>query len=386
MSKRALIFISILTGIIGLGTFYIGLRWITQLSWHSPWAAQHTEAIWLALAIYVVIQVSGPILYNVLDDSHWLFIVHWIAFTGLGVFACMFLYTVAGDFIVGLWKLIFTVSDPGLLEHQGFFVTGILILITLIFGAMQAAKGPKIYNVEVPIKNLPKEFDGFKIAQISDLHIGPMIGPRYTKRVVKMVNKLSPNLVALTGDIIDGSVDQAQRGAAPLAHFESTHGTFYITGNHEYYWGVDVAIGAIRKIGARTLLNEHVVLEKGQDKMVLAGVTDYSAGHMVHDHHSDPKKALEGAPENLVKILLAHQPASYKAASAAGSDLQLSGHTHGGQFFPWSLVVALAQRYYKGLNRHENMWVYVNRGTAFWGPPLRFGIPSEITLLKLKSF
>jgi predicted MPP superfamily phosphohydrolase len=257
-------------------------------------------------------------------------------------------------------------------------------LTSAIAGITQAAKGPKIYDIEIPLKDLPEQFEGFKIAQISDLHAGPTIGQHYTQKVVEMTNELNADVIALTGDFADGDVAHLRTALQPLAQLHAKHGVFFVTGNHEYYWDLEGWLAEYRRLGARVLLNEHVVLRHNGSEIVVAGVTDYTAGQMEPTHASDPAKSLKGAPANTIKILLAHQPASYEEAYKAGFDLQLSGHTHGGQFFPWSLVVRLVQKYYRGLNQHENMWVYVNRGTGYWGPPLRFTIPPEITLIRLR--
>ncbi len=176
----------------------------------------------------------------------------------------------------------------------------------------------KFLKSDIPIANLPEELEGFKIAQITDLHVGPTIGRGYTEQVVKTVNDLSPDLIALTGDFVDGTVSHLRKAIEPLAALKAKHGTYFVTGNHEYYWGVREWIDEFRSFGARILLNEHVVInEKGKD-MVIAGVTDRSAGQMLPGHESSPKKAMEGAPEHGIRILLAHQPASYKEASADG--------------------------------------------------------------------
>ncbi len=159
---------------------------------------------------------------------------------------------------------------------------------------------------------------------------------------------------------------------------------FLVTGNHEYYWGAQKWLEEFQKLGVRVLLNEHAVITKNGRELVIAGIADPTAGQLHASGAPDPEKAIEGAPGNTVKILLAHQPAVYREASRAGFHLQLSGHTHGGQFFPWSIVVALSHRYYKGLQRYENMWLYISRGAGYWGPPLRFAVPAEITLLRLK--
>lgn len=257
--------------------------------------------------------------------------------------------------------------------------------MTTTVGLIEATSKPHIVTVDIPFPNLPDAFDGFRIAQISDLHVSSLIGHEYVAEVVEMTNNLKPDLIALTGDFVDGSVEQLSTRISPLETLTAPHGVFFITGNHEYYSGAEAWIEKFRSFGTHVLLNEHKVLERGHDKIVLAGVTDYSTRHPPSDNPFSPQKSLVGAPLDTVKILLAHQPASYREAAAAGFDLQLSGHTHAGQYFPFTMLIGFFQRYYRGLNRHDKMWIYVNSGTGFWGPPLRTGVPSEITLLTLRK-
>ena len=195
--------------------------------------------------------------------------------------------------------------------------------------------------------------------------------------------------MAITGDLVDGKVSELAAHVAPLADLRSRHGTFFVTGNHEYYSGANAWIDELRRLGLTVLLNEHVVIARADGAgqagtpLVLAGVTDFNAGHFDPAHRSNPAAALRGAPPGAVRVLLAHQPRSAAAAAEAGFDLQLSGHTHGGQFFPWNFFVRFQQPFTAGLRKWENLWVYTSRGTGYWGPPKRFGAPSEITHLRL---
>ncbi len=189
--------------------------------------------------------------------------------------------------------------------------------------------------------------------------------------------------MAITGDLVDGSVGQLADDVAPLAGLRSKEGAFFVTGNHEYYSGADAWVRELRRLGLRVLINEHVVVRRGDAQLVVAGVTDFGAVHFDRARASDPAAALAGSPAGAMRLLLAHQPRSAAAAEAAGFDLQLSGHTHGGQFLPWNFFVRLQQPFTAGLHRWRRMWVYTSRGTGYWGPPKRFGAPSEITLLRL---
>jgi predicted MPP superfamily phosphohydrolase len=201
--------------------------------------------------------------------------------------------------------------------------------------------------------------------------------------IVEAVNRLNPDLVAITGDLVDGSVLELGAQVAPLSRLVSKHGSYFVTGNHEYYSGVEPWLVELHRLGIKVLHNEHVVIERGGAKLVLAGVPDYSAGHFDVAHRSDARAAVAGAPAGAVKLLLAHQPRSAPAAAEAGFDLQLSGHTHGGQFLPWRFFVQFQQPFTSGLHKVGRMWIYVSRGTGYWGPPKRFGAPSEITELRL---
>jgi len=197
------------------------------------------------------------------------------------------------------------------------------------------------------------------------------------------VNALDPDVVAITGDLVDGSVAELRAHVAPLAQLRARHGVFFVTGNHEYYSGVYGWLGELQRLGIRVLHNEHVVLQHGGAPLVLAGVPDYGGHHFDPAHASDPAAALRGAPAHATRVLLAHQPRTAPAAAQAGFDLQLSGHTHGGQFLPWIFLVPLQQPYTAGLHKLDRMSIYVSRGTGYWGPPKRLAAPSEIAELIL---
>lgn len=375
-----------ITLVLTIGSLYAGASMIS----HWPWAKKHKALVWTVFALFIALEVLTFFFLRKSDTDFWgrrPFL--WSSFAVLGLFTCLFIYAVFIDAatllpkIFNRWK-----KRPEAninLSRRSFFTVGTLTLGSSTIGVAQTALGPQVYEVDIPLQNLPPEFDGFKIAQISDLHVGPTIGRNYTENIVRIVNDLSPDLVALTGDFVDGPVSLLGQDTSPLANLKSPYGSYFVTGNHEYYSGVDQWIEEFKRLGARVLLNEHVRIEKGSSHFILAGVTDYRAGSRKASHESSPAKAIEGASADSVKVLLAHQPSSYKDAASAGYDLQISGHTHGGQFFPWSLAVQLAHRYYKGLNRHDNMWIYVNRGTGYWGPPLRFTVPAEVTLIRLRQ-
>jgi predicted MPP superfamily phosphohydrolase len=261
-------------------------------------------------------------------------------------------------------------------------VVGLGVLASLS-GLWSARRTAPVKRVTIPLPGLASGLQDFRIVQISDIHVGPTIKHGYLQAIVERVNALQPDVVAITGDLVDGSVAELGPHVAPLAQLRARHGVFFVTGNHEYYAGVDPWLAELRRLGMRVLQNEHVVLQHGGARVVLAGVPDYSAHHFDPAHRSDPQRALAGAPADAVKVLLAHQPRTAPAAARAGFDLQISGHTHGGQFFPWSLFVRLQQPYTAGLHQLGRLQVYVSRGTGYWGPPKRLAAPSEISELLL---
>jgi len=251
-------------------------------------------------------------------------------------------------------------------------------------GLAQAVQLPEVVEVDVPIDGLAEAFDGYRIVQLSDVHVGPTIRGEHLRGIVERANSLDADLAVVTGDLVDGYVEDLRDEVAPLAALRGRDGTFFVTGNHEYYWDGPAWCAEVERLGLTVLNNAHRVLTRGGATLLLAGCTDVKAGDHVASHASDPAAARESAPECDVSVLLAHQPRSIDAAAEAGYDLQLSGHTHGGQYFPFSVLVHLAQPYVSGLAKHGPTWIYVSRGTGYWGPPMRVGAPQEITLVTLR--
>ncbi len=304
----------------------------------------------------------------------------WAGMLALGLFALLLVLTLVREGVVLLGWLL---AVPGLGAASAAAVP-VLALLALAAGLVGARRTARVRDVEVPIAGLPPALHGFTIAQISDVHVGPTVKGPYVEAIVGAVNRLQADAVAVTGDLVDGRVADLKHDVAPLAGLRSRHGTFFVTGNHEYYSGAADWTAWLATLGLTVLNNEHVVLRHDGAALVLAGVTDYGAHHFAPDQRSDPKRALAGAPAQAgARVLLAHQPRSAAAAAEAGFDLQLSGHTHGGQFWPFHLFVPLQQPFTAGLHRLRQLWVYTSRGTGYWGPPLRLFAPSEITRLRL---
>jgi len=238
-------------------------------------------------------------------------------------------------------------------------------------------------RVRVPLERLAPGVAGLRIVQISDLHIGERIGEEFLRRVVDRVNALRPDVVAITGDLVDGPSHVVETALRPLADLVAPHGVYFVTGNHEYYWGVRESVRMVEQLGLTVLHNEHRVVEREGGTLVIGGMPDLHGGRFHADHQSRPELVFVGAPEGVPRVLLAHQPRAVTGAAPHGVDLLLSGHTHGGQIFPFHLFVRMQQPVVRGLRKLLGVWVYAHRGTGFWGPPMRlFSTPeiAEITL------
>ena len=356
---------------------YIGVRLLPALDWG-------TAAVFIGIGVLVISGIFIPFSIGlrtmenrVLADR-----LAWVGFTAMGFFSSLFVMTLARDVLLALVAL--TGSSPreaALSTPSARWTLALTLLFTFI--GFLIARRPRLVQVDVPIAGLAPALQGFSIAQITDLHVGPTIKHDFVEQIVARVNALQADLIALTGDLVDGTVPQLTAHTAPLAGLRARHGAFFVTGNHEYYSGERAWSAEVRRLGLTVLKNEHVVLQHDGACLVLGGITDYSADHFDPAQASDPVAALHGAPRAALKILLAHQPSSAPAAAAAGFDLQISGHTHGGQFWPWNLFVRFFQPFTAGLNRLRDMQVYVSRGTGYWGPPNRFIVPGEITRLRL---
>jgi uncharacterized protein len=311
----------------------------------------------------------------------------WAGLLTMGLFSSLLVLTVLRDAVLAIFALLtaplnVAVSYAGVSYASAVAVPLLALAVTLI-GFINARRRAAIVPVDVPIANLPHTLHGFTIAQISDIHVGPTIKGNYVQAIVDSVNSLNADLIAITGDLVDGSVAQLAAHTAPLAQLSARHGVYFVTGNHEYYSDAHAWIAELRRLNVQVLLNEHRVLQHDGAALLIGGVTDYNAHGFDASHRSDPLAAIAAAPDVDFKLLLAHQPRSASAALKAGFDLQLSGHTHGGQFWPWNHFVRFQQPFTAGLHRLDDLWVYISRGTGYWGPPKRFFAPSEITRIRL---
>jgi predicted MPP superfamily phosphohydrolase len=308
-----------------------------------------------------------------------------IADTLLGVVWVLFTWSIIGQ-AAGLLLAVLGVEDPirSRLVSAGVVLVSVVLLA---WGHHEAMRVSRVREVDVTIPRLGPGLDGLKVALITDTHYGPIDRSRWSRGITEVVNSLDADIVAHTGDIADGLVEQRLEMAAPLGDIRARFARVYVTGNHEYHSGAQGWVEHMEHLGWETLHNRHLVVTRGGDSLVVAGVDDRTAGGSgLPGHRTDHEAALAGADPDLPVLLLAHQPQQIKDAVAHGIDLQLSGHTHGGQMWPFHYLVLTDQPSLQGLSRHsERTQLYTSRGTGFWGPPFRIFAPSEITLLTLRS-
>ena len=376
---RSRSFVFIVLSLIALLHFYIGSRLLPAL----PIGTAGRVAGGLLLLLSCVLMPMA-LMARSIKRQPWSDRLAWAGYLTMSVFSSLFLLTLIRDITLGFAALIAPVAVRAEFATASAIAVPVLTALATLIGLVHALRRARVVDIEVPIHNLPAALQGFTIAQISDIHVGPTIKRGYLDAIVDAVNGLNADVIAVTGDLVDGSVRDLSPHTAPLARLSARHGAYFVTGNHEYYSGERAWTAEITRLGLRVLANEHVMLQHDGAPLLLAGVTDYGSHQFNPAQRSDPAAAMAGAPAaSGPKILLAHQPRSAPAAAAAGFDLQLSGHTHGGQFWPWNLFVRLQQPFTAGLHRLNHLWIYISRGTGYWGPPNRFGVPSEITRVRL---
>ncbi|HZP93811.1 MAG TPA: metallophosphoesterase [Burkholderiales bacterium] len=369
-------FVVVMSAILAVGYGYLAWRLtagtVARLALAAPFLM-----IWIVPVVYWVGDRENK---GWVDES-----VHFLSYLCMGWLNFLIVLCAARDGLLLTSALL--PAYPGIhafLRDSGATWVFIGSVAALGAGALAALRGPHVRRVDVAIEGLDADLDGLRIVQISDLHVGPTIRAAYVRRVVRMANALVPDLVALTGDLVDGSVARLAPQVAPLAELIPAGRVFLVLGNHEYYSGAAPWISHFETLGLRVLLNEHAIIPVGGSRLVVGGVLDPAA--QLSDPAQAPRPDLAVAPDagRAFRLLLAHNPKLAPLAEKAGFDLQLSGHTHAGQFFPWTLAVHLLHApHVAGLSRRGRMWVYVSAGTGTWGPPVRFGTEPELTLLRL---
>jgi predicted MPP superfamily phosphohydrolase len=317
----------------------------------------------------------------------------WLAMTWLGLLLFLTLALGTADLARGLWLVLRAFDDqapeaPERRQALARIIAGAAALAAGSLGlwSLRSALGRvRVRRVEVTLGRLPKPLSGTRVVQLSDVHVGATIHRSFIASIVRECNALNPDLVVITGDLVDGSVAELAEHVAPLADLRAKYGVFFVTGNHEYYSGAEEWCAELTRLGLRVLRNERVSIGDDLASFDLAGVDDHSAKRFGGGHGEDLPKALQGRDPARELLLLAHQPRTILEAQHHAVGLQLSGHTHGGQIWPWTYLVRLQQPVVAGLARFGGSLVYVSCGTGYWGPPMRLGAPSEITELTLRS-
>jgi predicted MPP superfamily phosphohydrolase len=367
-----------------LNPFVLALTAILALAYaYLAWRLARGAAGAVVLAIPFMLIWLVPVLYWVADrESGGIAdeVLHFASYTSMGWLNFAFFLSLARDALQVASAVLPLAGLHTFLRDSGASAVMAGSVVALAAGSLAALRGPRVREVEIPIDGLPAALEGLRIVQITDLHIGPIIGARYVQRVVRLANALKPDLFALTGDFVDGPVARLAPHVAPLAGLEPAGRAFFVTGNHEYYSGAAPWIAHFKSLGFRVLLNEPAPLQVRGAPVLIGGVVDPASGHAPR-----PDLAASGADAAAFRLLLAHNPKLAPLGAAAGFDLQLSGHTHAGQFFPWTLAIHLVHApHVSGLSRSGRMWVYVSAGTGTWGPPVRFGSQPELTLIRLR--
>jgi predicted MPP superfamily phosphohydrolase len=302
--------------------------------------------------------------------------------TMLGVVWVLFAWSVLGS-VLRVALVVAGVADPT--RSRVVAVTVLVVSAALVvWGVTEAMRVPRVRAVDVFLPRLGPGLAGTTVVVLADTHFGPINRTRWSQGTAEAVNALAPDIVCHAGDIADGTVDQRREQAAPLGTITARLARVYVTGNHEYFGEAQGWLDHMAALGWTPLHNRHVVVERGGDRLVLAGIDDVTAQSSgLAGHGANLATALDGAPADVPVLLVAHQPK--QVAAAVGVDLQVSGHTHGGQIWPFHYLVRLDQPSVQGLSQHGDTQLYTSRGAGFWGPPLRVFAPSEITLLRLHS-
>jgi predicted MPP superfamily phosphohydrolase len=389
MSRGAsfFIFIGIALSIVGLAHYYLWVRLVSDPGWPPA-----TRTVLTLLLVLLYLSIPMTFYLGRVGDIHARRLLMLPAFGWLGILWILLALVSTVDVARGIGALIQRLvadvppADPERRLAASRLIAGMVALIGggASLAAIRSGLGPvEVKEVRVPLSRLPKSLHGTTLVQLTDVHIGPTIGREFLETIVARVNALNPDLVAITGDLVDGSVAQLRPLMEPLASLKSRFGTFFVTGNHEYYSGAEAWCRELTNMGVRVLRNEHVKVGEGDESFDLAGIDDHEARHFGGGSNLD--KALDGRDPSRELVLLAHQPKVVFAGSKKGVGLQLSGHTHGGQIWPWRYFVYLQQPFISGIAKVKDTILYVSCGTGYWGPPMRLAAPAEITKVVLEA-
>ena len=379
-----LLFLSVALSILVAAHLYLARRLVLDPGLPEP-ASTALRVLLFALAGSIFLL---PIAERVLP----LRALRWVAWPPSLWMGLMFLLLVAlgaSDLVMWLAGTAAVAADGDPEAGLGLARARALLVAAGVFAVAGVAvatalRGPLHTRVRVAIPRWPAALDGFRIVQISDMHIGPILGRAFAEQLTRRCNALEPDLLAVTGDLVDGPVRQLRGEVTPFAGLRARHGVYFVTGNHDCYSGASDWVRVARELGMRVLRNERVVIERDGAVFDLAGVDDHN-GAFEEGWREDLPAALDGRDTARPVVLLAHDPRTFRRACEMGVDLQLSGHTHGGQIWPFRYLVRLYTRWVAGLYREGQSQLYVSRGTGFWGPPMRLLAPAEITEILISA-
>jgi predicted MPP superfamily phosphohydrolase len=374
------IFLSVFVSLLGLVHYYIWARLVRDLV--LPQALYR----WLTVII-VTLLVSLPAGFLLSRAGDWARPLVWASYLWMGTVFLLLVTVGLSDLVRAGVALVSQAAsdgapaDPARRTFLSRLAGGFALV--LAGGASVAAvrsglSRVSVKTLEVGLRRLPQALSGSTIVQLSDIHVGPTIRRDFIEQIVETTNALEPDVIAITGDLVDGSVESLREHVAPLGGLRAKFGVFFVTGNHEYYSGVEEWCAELRRLGIRVLRNERVSIGHGDESYDLAGVDDFNAA-------PDLERALAGRDPARELVLLAHQPRAVREAAERGVGLQLSGHTHGGQIWPWRYMVYLQQPVVSGLAKIKETLLYVSNGTGYWGPPMRLAAPAEITQIRLNA-
>lgn len=370
--SRLVVFVAVMTTLVGLAHFYLHRRLVVHAGLTGRARVAATVAI---VGLAVSLPVSLALARAVAPSGRAFFLA---GYGWMGLAFLLMVSLAATDLARLLLRIVVGRPSPSRRVFLGRLSAGAASLVAGTLGSWGVVQAltPVVRRVQVSLRRLDPEMSGTRVVQLTDVHIGPTIDRRFVERIVATANGLSPDLLVITGDLVDGTVERLADSVAPLALLRARHGVYFVTGNHEYFSGVDAWVDHLRGLGIVVLRNERVRVG-GDAGFDLAGVDDFRA------RTHDVAAALAGRDPARELVLLAHQPKSVFEARKHGVGLQISGHTHGGQIFPWRYLVALDQPVVDGLARFGDTQVWVSRGTGYWGPPMRVGAEPEISEITL---
>ncbi|MBI5069415.1 MAG: metallophosphoesterase [Deltaproteobacteria bacterium] len=392
------VFFAVATAILGGMHYFLWARLVRDPALAEPWRRILTVALALAAVSVPAGMFAWRFLPSGLSRAASALLFTWLGASFLLFSALVAVEAVrwAGSAAAWLASLLREPGPPSDPSRRIFLARAAAASATLTAGGAAglgfktAISDPVVREVPVSLERLPAALAGFSIAQISDLHVGPTIGEKEVRRVVELTNAARPDAVVITGDLVDAPVAALRQATQHLANLKAPQGVYFVTGNHEYYAGAAPWLEELRRYGIRVLRNERVTLGDrgpGGASFDLAGVDDWSVARAEEGRWPALARAVEGRDPDRALVLLAHQPRGLSEAIRSGVELQLSGHTHGGQLFPWSLLVGAVFPYLKGLYHHAEAGrqgqIYVSCGTGYWGPPIRIGAPAEVARLVL---